>query len=211
MVSQIVEHFDWDGSVGCTFPGVVVHGTIHTAANLDKSWIGTDAGKLFAKAVGRPVTVMNDADAAGVAEQAFGAARKEAGVVLMVTLGTGIGSALIYRGELVPNKEFGHLEIHGDDAEKHASDAARERLGLSWADWAARLSEYFQVLENLTWPDLFVVGGGVSKEPDLWLPMIECRTKIVPARLRNKAGIIGAALHAERRHDDDKHRRSRRL
>ena len=211
VVSQIVKHFDWDGAVGCTFPGVVTHGTIHTAANLDKSWVGVDAGKHFTKAVGSHVTVMNDADAAGVAEQAFGAARKEAGVVLMVTLGTGIGSALIHRGELVPNTELGHLELHGDDAERYASDAARERLALSWADWAGRLSEYFALLENLTWPDLFVVGGGVSKEPDLFLPLIECRTKIVPARLRNKAGIIGAALYAERRHADEKGKRPRRL
>jgi len=211
VVAKIVGHFDWDGAVGCTFPGVVTHGTIHTAANLDAAWVGVDAGKLFAKEIGRHVTVMNDADAAGVAEQAFGAARKEAGVVVMVTLGTGIGSAVIHRGELLPNTELGHLELHAGDAEKYASDAARERLGLSWADWSARLSEYFQLVENLTWPDLFVVGGGVSKEPDLFLPQIECRTKIVPARLRNKAGIIGAALYAERRHADDKGKRTRRL
>jgi polyphosphate glucokinase len=202
VVGQIVRHFDWDGRVGCTFPGVVMQDHIHTAANLHQSWIGIDAAKLFGKAMGGlHVSVMNDADAAGVAEQAFGAAMNDAGVIQVITLGTGIGSALIHNGNLVPNTEFGHLQLHGADAEIYASEIARERDKLGWEEWAERLSEYFQLVENLVWPDLFVVGGGISKEPDPWLPLIQCRTKIVTARLRNKAGIIGAALQAERRHN----------
>ncbi len=200
VVAQIVKHFDWDGRVGCTFPGVVMHGTVHTAANLDKAWVGLDAEKMMGKATGLHVSVMNDADAAGVGEQVFGAARKDAGVVLMVTLGTGIGTALLYHGELVPNTEFGHLVLNGQDAEKYAAESVRDREALSWEEWAGRLTEYFTMLEDLVWPDLFVIGGGISKEPDPWMPLIKCRTKMVPARLRNKAGIIGAALQAERRH-----------
>jgi polyphosphate glucokinase len=211
IVAQIVRHFDWDGRIGCTFPGVVQHGVVHTAANLDKAWIGVDAQKHFGKATDCEVVVMNDADAAGVAEQAFGAARKEAGVVLLVTLGTGIGTALIHQGELVPNTELGHLELNGGDAEKYASELVREREKLSWDEWAARLSDYFQMLESLLWPDLFVIGGGISKEPDPWMPLIKCRTKMVPARLKNKAGIIGAALYAEHRHADEQSKRGRRL
>jgi polyphosphate glucokinase len=211
LVTQIVQHFEWDGRVGCTFPGVVQHGIIHTAANLDRSWIGVDAQKHFGKATGLHVSVINDADAAGVAEQAFGAARKDAGSVLLVTLGTGIGTALIHHGSLVPNTELGHLPLNGMDAEKYASELVREKQLLSWEEWAGRLSEYFQLLENLMWPDLFVVGGGVSKEPDPWLPLIKCRTTIVPARLRNKAGIVGAALEAARRQAGDKGKRSGHL
>jgi polyphosphate glucokinase len=198
VVRQIVEHLDWRGPAGVTFPGVVVHGVIHTAANLHPSWIGTDACDIFSDITERPVAVLNDADAAGVAEQAFGAARKIDGSVLVVTLGTGIGTALISEGNLVPNLELGHLTLHGDDAERYASEAVRDREGLSFETWAARLTEYFRRLEELVWPDLFVVGGGISKNPDPWLPLIDCRTPIVPARLRNKAGIVGAALQAER-------------
>ncbi len=200
VVGQIVKHFDWEGPVGCTFPGVVMHGTVHTAANLDKSWIDVNAAKHFGKITGQTVTVMNDADAAGVGEQKFGAARKVDGLVVLITLGTGIGSAVLHNGDLVPNSELGHLELNGGDAEKYASELVREREGLSWEEWAKRLGEYFRMVEDLLWPDLFVVGGGISKEPDPWLPLIECRTKIVPARLRNKAGIIGAALQAEHEH-----------
>jgi len=201
VVAQIVEHFEWTEPFGCTFPGVVTHGTIRTAANMDKSWIGVDAREVFEKEAGAKVAVMNDADAAGVAEVAFGAAAGVDGVVHMVTLGTGIGSALIYRGELVPNTELGHIELHGSDAEPYAAEIVRERDGLSWEDWAARLTEYFTALENLIWPDLFVVGGGVSKQADSWLPLVQVRTKIEPARLRNKAGIIGAALLSKRSHE----------
>jgi polyphosphate glucokinase len=206
-VAQITEHFDWDGRVGVTFPGVIMHGTCLTAANLDKSWIGVDVAKVFAKATkGLHFTAMNDADAAGVAEQAFGAAKDEKGLVVMLTLGTGIGSALLHNGALIPNMELGHLNLGLEigDAEKYASEIVREREELSWEAWAGRLTEYFQVLENLVWPDLFVVGGGVSKHPEPWMPLIRCRTPIAPARLRNKAGIVGAALYAQRTHERHK-------
>jgi polyphosphate glucokinase len=198
VVGQIVEHLDWRGPAGITFPGVVTRGVIHTAANLDKAWIGVDAETVFSDVIERPVAVLNDADAAGVAEQAFGAARKVAGSVVVVTLGTGIGTALINHGQLVPNLELGHLTLHGGDAEVYASEAARERDELSFEEWAGRLTEYFRALEELVWPDLFVVGGGISKNPGPWLPLLDCRTPVVPARLRNKAGIVGAALQAER-------------
>jgi polyphosphate glucokinase len=201
VVARIVEHFDWDGRIGCTFPGVIMHGTCLTAANLDKSWIGVHVSKQFSKATGGlNVTVLNDADAAGVAEQAFGAAKDNEGLVTMLTLGTGIGCALLYHGALIPNMELGHLPLNGMDAERYAAESAREREDLTYEAWAARLSEYFQLLENLIWPDLFVIGGGISKNPDPWMPLIRCRTPIVPARLRNKAGIVGAALHAQRMH-----------
>jgi polyphosphate glucokinase len=198
IVAGVARHFDWHGRSGITFPGVVTRGTVHTAANVDPSWTGVDAAKLFSHAMSGPVAVLNDADAAGVAEQAFGAARKVAGTVLVVTLGTGIGTALISDGHLVPNLELGHIGLHGADAEDWASAAAREREDLSFPEWATRLTDYFRALEDLVWPDLFVVGGGVSKNPDPWLPLVECRTPLVPARLRNKAGIVGAALQAER-------------
>ena len=200
VVERITQHFEWNGAIGMTFPGVVTHGQVRTAANLDPSWIDVDARRLFIKATGCPVALLNDADAAAVGEQAFGAARKVEGVVVLVTLGTGIGTALINDGELVPNLELGHLELHGADAEGFAAASAREREGLSFEDWAKRLTEYFGALENLLWPDLFVVGGGVSKNPEPWLSLVNCRTPMIPARLRNKAGIVGAALHAEREH-----------
>jgi polyphosphate glucokinase len=207
VVAQIVSHFDWSGPVGLTFPGVVSHGIIRTAANLDPSWIGVDATRSFGHAAGHRVSVLNDADAAGVAEQAFGAARRLDGVVVVVTLGTGIGTALIHRGSLVPNTELGHLTLHGEDAEKYAAAAAREREELSFSLWAGRVGEYLRSLEDLLWPDLFVVGGGVSRNSDAWLPLVKCRTAIVPARLRNKAGIVGAALQAEREHGGTKRKR----
>jgi polyphosphate glucokinase len=200
VVDRITQHFEWNGPIGMTFPGVVTHGRVRTAANLDSSWIDIDARRHFIKATGCPVALLNDADAAAVAEQAFGAARKVEGVVVMVTLGTGIGTALINDGVLVPNLELGHLQLHGADAEQYAAASAREREGLSFEEWADRLSEYFSALEDLLWPDQFVIGGGVSKNPDAWLPKIRCRTPLIPARLRNKAGIVGAALYAEREH-----------
>jgi len=200
VVRQVLDHFAWTGPFGCTFPAVVQHGMVRTAANVDASWIGTDAHKLLATATGRQPLVVNDADAAGVAEVRFGAAKDLDGVVLVSTLGTGIGSALIVDGKLVPNTELGHLEVDGHDAESRAADSAREREGLSWKAWAARLSRYFQQVENLFWPDLIVVGGGVSKQADKWLPLVETRTTLVPAALRNSAGIVGAAaLAAEQR------------
>lgn len=200
VVGEIARHLEWDGPIGCTFPGVVMHGGIRTAANLDGDWLGVDGGELFGAATGCPVTVVNDADAAGIAEQEFGAANGHAGVVVLLTLGTGIGSAVLYHGKLVPNTELGHLELHGGDAEKYCAESVREHEGLSWEAWAGRVSEYLRMVEDLLWPDLFILGGGVSKEPDPWVPLLECRTEVVTARLKNKAGIVGAAWHAAQRH-----------
>jgi polyphosphate glucokinase len=167
-----------------------------TAANVDHAWIDTDVDALFTARLGRRVHVVNDADAAGVAEARFGAARGVAGVVIVCTLGTGIGSALLLDGKLVPNTEFGHLEIDGHDAESRAADSVREKEDLSWEKWAHRLQTYFGTLEKLFVPDLFVVGGGVSKKSAKFLPLLELKTKIVPAELLNDAGIIGAAILA---------------
>ncbi len=196
VVGQVVRHFSWDGPVGVTFPAVVTHGVTRTAANVDKAWIGTNAAELFSAATGVPVTVVNDADAAGVAEVAFGAAKGRDGVVIVTTLGTGIGSALLLDGRLVPNTELGHLEIDGVDAELRASDAARDREDLSWSGWAARLQRFYGHLEFLFSPDLFVVGGGVSKKADKFLPLLDLQTEIVPAGLKNEAGIVGVAMLA---------------
>src|SRR3954453_8598904 len=185
-----------DGSVGVTVPGVVKHGVVHSAANIDKHWIGEDADKLFTDATGRDVHVVNDADAAGLAEVRFGAAKGRQGLVIDTTLGTGIGSALVYDGVLVPNSELGHLEIDGHDAEKRSASSAREREDLTWEEWAERLTTYYATLEMLFSPDLFVVGGGISKQSHEFLPMVDIDTEIVPAKLRNQAGVVGAALYA---------------
>lgn len=194
---ELLERFpDCRGAVGVTVPGVVRHGVVHSAANIDRSWLGTDADRVFTEATGRDVHVVNDADAAGLAEARFGAARGRTGLIVVTTLGTGIGSALIHNGVLVPNSELGHLEIDGDDAESRAANSAREREDLSWEHWARRLTRYYRTLETLFSPDLFVVGGGVSKESDRFLPLLDLDTEIVPARLRNRAGIVGAALYA---------------
>ncbi|MFF0310494.1 polyphosphate--glucose phosphotransferase [Streptosporangium sp. NPDC004379] len=196
VVAQITGHFAWTGPVGITFPGVVVDGVTMSAANVDRSWIGLDARALFAKATGLPVTVLNDADAAGVAEMTHGAARETAGVVLMLTFGTGIGSALFADGRLVPNTELGHLELHGKEAERRASDHAREAHDLSWDKWAERVEEYLRHVEMLFSPALIVVGGGVSKKSEKFLPKVRLRTPVVPAALLNEAGIVGAAMAA---------------
>ena len=196
VVADIVSEFgaaSGDLPVGVTFPAVIQHGVARTAANVDSSWIGTDVDSLFTERLKRPVHVVNDADAAGVAEVRFGAARGTHGTVLVATLGTGIGSALLIDGHLVPNTELGHLEIDGYDAETRAADSVRDREDLSWEKWAVRLQRYFGVIEDLFWPDLIVVGGGVSKKSDRFLPLLHLRAPIVPAQLRNDAGIIGAA------------------
>lgn len=184
------------GAVGVTVPGVVRHGVVHSAANIDKSWIGTDADALFTAATGREVHVVNDADAAGLAEVRYGAAKGRSGLVIVTTLGTGIGSALVHDGVLVPNSELGHLEIDGHDAESRAANSARTREELSWEEWAGRLTRYYRTLEMLFSPELFVVGGGVSKESDDFLPLLDLDTEIIPATLLNKAGVVGAALYA---------------
>lgn len=189
----------WTGAIGCTFPGVVQGGVARTAANVDPGWIGTDISAAVGAALGgAPVTAVNDADAAGLAEAVYGAARDVEGVVLVVTLGTGIGTALIQSGVLVPNLELGHLELGGVDAETRASAAAREREDLSWKVWAVRLREYLGALERYLWPDLFVIGGGVSRRAHKFVPLLELRTPVVAATLENRAGIVGAALLAER-------------
>ncbi|MFI0453536.1 polyphosphate--glucose phosphotransferase [Actinomadura sp. 6N118] len=197
IVAQIVDHYGWTGPVGATFPGVVVDGVTRSAANVSKSWIGLDAAKLFEEATGCPVTLLNDADAAGIAEMSHGAGKGKMGTVVMLTLGTGIGSALFVDGVLVPNTEFGHLEIDGHDAESRASAKAREDHELSWEKWAKRLSDYMSHLEALITPSLIIVGGGVSKKADKFVPLIHgVNAPIVPASLLNTAGIVGAAMAA---------------
>lgn len=194
IVKQLVEHFGWSGPVGVTFPGVVRHGVIRSAANLDHSWIGVDADALFTEATGCDVHVVNDADAAGLAEVRFGAGRDRKGVVLLLTMGTGIGSALFVDGHLVPNTELGHLELDGHDAETKAAASAREREGLSWKDWAKRVQHYLDHVIRLFSPDLIIVGGGASRRADKWLPHVHVDTEVGPATLTNEAGIVGAAL-----------------
>ena len=188
--------------VGICFPAVVKHGKTMSAANISDEWIGLDADALFTKRLGRHVHVLNDADAAGVAEAKFGAARKRKGLTMLTTLGTGIGVALMFNGELIPNAELGHLEINGIDAETVAAFSAKERENLSWEDWAARLQVYYETLERLFSPDLFVVGGGVSKQHEDFLPLLRLNTEIIPAATRNSAGILGAAAMAYKNRED---------
>jgi polyphosphate glucokinase len=191
VVRKIMDEFSWTGPVGVTFPGVVRDGVVLTAANVHHSWVGVDAADLFGGA-----TVLNDADAAGIAEMTFGEGRGRCGTVLVLTFGTGIGSALFTDGVLVPNTEFGHLELRGKDAEHRASDRAREENDLSWDRWAGRVEEYLKHMEMLLSPSLIVVGGGVSRKADKWLPHVRIDTPIVPAALQNEAGIVGAARMA---------------
>jgi polyphosphate glucokinase len=199
VVREVAGQFGWSGVTGATFPGVVASGTVRTAANVDKAWIGTDAAALFGKALGTAVTVLNDADAAGVAEMTFGAGVGVRGTVLMLTFGTGIGSALFTDGVLVANTEFGHVEIDGKDAEKRASERAKVLHDLSWSKWAGRVDEYMRHIEQLMSPGLIIVGGGISKESEKWVPLLTgVRAKIVPATLQNDAGIVGAAMAAVR-------------
>lgn len=188
--------------VGICFPAVVQHGVTLSAANVSKEWIGLDADSMFEKELGREVHVLNDADAAGIAEVKFGAARGHKGLVIVTTLGTGIGTALMFNGRLVPNSELGHLQIDGVDYESKAAYSAKERENLSWEEWAKRLEKYFSHLEALLTPDLFIVGGGVSKEHESYLPLLKLKTPIIPAENRNSAGILGAAHWAKKRETD---------
>ncbi len=194
MVGELAKFFDWSGPSGATFPAVIKQGVARTAANVDQSWIGTDAGALFSQAIGGEVTVVNDADAAGIAEMQFGAGRGRDGVVIMVTLGTGIGSAVFLDGALLPNTELGHLEMDGRDAEHLAAESVREADELSWKKWSKRLNDYLQMLEGLFSPDLFIIGGGVSKKSGKFIPRLDLQAEVVPAELLNEAGIVGAAL-----------------
>ncbi|MFE7843489.1 polyphosphate--glucose phosphotransferase [Streptomyces sp. NPDC057474] len=198
-VKEVVDHFGWTGPVGITFPGVVTGGaTIRTAANVDKSWIDVDARALLSGRLGGlPVTVVNDADAAGVAEVQFGAGRDRQGTVILLTFGTGIGSAVFSDGVLVPNTELGHLELHGHDAETRASTKAKDDHELTWEHWAKRVTKYLAHVEMLFSPELFIIGGGVSRKSEKFLHLIEGITaEIVPAQLQNNAGIVGAAMRA---------------
>ncbi len=196
VVAEVVGQFDWEGPVGCTFPAVVRDGVARTAANVDSSWIGTNIEQVVGAATGLPVVALNDADAAGIAEVRWGAAKNVPGLVIVVTLGTGIGTALFHNGALVPNSELGHLELDGEDYERKASAGARDREDLPWDKWAKRLQRYFSAIEALLWPELFIVGGGVSRRAEKFLPLLELNTPIVPAKLQNEAGIAGAAYLA---------------
>lgn len=194
VVKEIARSFDWKGPIGIGFPAPVKGGVAMMAANISPKWIGINADELFTKITGCDCTMINDADAAGLAEMTFGAGRGRSGTVIMVTLGTGIGSAIFHRSALLPNTEFGHMEMNGKDAEHRASDAVRQGEGLSWKKYARRLNRYMAAMEKLFWPDLFIIGGGISKEHEKFLPLLTIETPIVPAQLLNEAGIVGAAL-----------------
>ena len=204
VIAAVVEHFDevhGSSPIGVTIPGVVQHGVVKTAANIDDAWIGCEIEVLLEDRLQHDVVVVNDADAAGVGELHFGAAKGHQGVVVMTTLGTGIGTAVFNEGVLVPNSELGHIIVDGHDAETRAASSVKTREGLSYAEWAERLQQYYRALEDLLWPDLFVVGGGVSKDSEEFLPLLDLRTPIVPATLKNRAGIIGAAVLATKTQD----------
>ncbi|MBN2272941.1 MAG: ROK family protein [Bacteroidales bacterium] len=198
VIVQHVKHFKWKGAIGCGFPAVVQNGVVCTAANIDSSWIGTNGNKLFSKATGLPVWLLNDADAAGLAEIKLGAGAGFKGAILVVTVGTGIGSALFVKGRLYPNSELGHIFLKGQqkDAEYTASDAARKRDDLSWDSWGERFNAYLTTMENLFWPELIIIGGGVSKKMDKFRHQLKLRAKVEPALLLNEAGIVGAAIAA---------------
>jgi polyphosphate glucokinase len=195
-VAAIAMHFDWKGPIGIGFPAPIRGGIVKTAANISRKWVGVNADELFSQATGCPCKTLNDADAAGLAEMEFGAGKGHPGTVILLTLGTGIGTAIFRNGRLLPNTEFGHLEIKGEDAELRASDAARKREGLSWKKYSKRLNRYLKTMQNLFWPDLFIVGGGISKKHEKYLPLLKIDTPIIPAEQFNEAGIIGAALAA---------------
>ena len=197
-IAEVVRHFDWTGPLGVTYPGVVVNGVVKTAANVDQSWIGTNVAEVISAALGgQKVTVLNDADAAGLAEQHFGAGRNQCGVVVLLTFGTGIGSAVIHDGMLLPNTEFGHIEVEGREAEHRAASSVKERKEWSYHRWCREVTKVLVAIENAIWPDLFIAGGGISKNGDKWIPMLKNRTPVVAAVLLNSAGIVGAAMASQ--------------
>ena len=196
IVAQIAQNFRWKGKIGVGFPGVIQSNVTLTAANLDKGFIGTDLGKLFGASSKCNVHVINDADAAGIAEMRFGAGKSHRGNVLLLTLGTGVGSAMFYRGILYPNTEFGHFPLEGVDAEKRVAASIRKEEGLTWHHWGKRLSQYLQIVENMVWPELIILGGGVSAKSDKFFKYLKVRAKVVPAEFQNEAGIVGAAMAA---------------
>ena len=199
VVNQIVKHFDWQGALGIGFPAVIQNGIAKTAANIDKSFIGVNIESLISSKTQCPVRVINDADAAGLAEMKYGVGKDIKGIVMLITVGTGIGTVLFNKGKLVPNTELGHIIMpNGMEGEHYVSDSARQKLDLSWKDWSVRFDEYLHYLEKLFWPDLFIIGGGVSKSEHKFLQHLTVNTKVVPAKLLNYAGIIGAAVAARK-------------
>lgn len=196
VVVDLVRHHEWTGSVGCAFPAVVRNGVVESAANIDESWLSVDADQVFSEALGQEVHMINDADAAGLAEVRFGPESARNGVVMMLTFGTGIGSGLFIDGTLVPNTELGHLELDGPDVERRAAASARKRDDLTWKEWGRRVHRYLEHVEALFSPDLFIIGGGASKKTDRWLDQVDISTDIIVASMANNAGIVGAALVA---------------
>ena len=196
VVAEIAKSFDWNGPVGIGFPAPIKGGVTMMAANVSQKWVGVNADELFTKITGCDCAMINDADAAGLAEMKFGAGRGQPGTVILLTLGTGIGSAIFHQGKLLPNTEFGHMEMKGRDAEWRASDAARQREDLSWKKYAKRLNKYLAAMQKLFWPDLFIIGGGISKYSEKYLPLLAIETPIITAQFLNEAGIVGAALAA---------------
>jgi polyphosphate glucokinase len=197
-IAEVVEKFGWEGGLGVTYPGVVTGGIVQTAANVDKGWIGINAQEVIGAALGgRKITVLNDADAAGLAEEKFGAGKDNTGVIVLLTFGTGIGSAVIHNGVLLPNTEFGHLEVGGKEAEHRAASSIKEAKDWSYERWTKEVTKVLIAVENAIWPDLFIAGGGISRKADKWIPLLQNRTPVVAAALQNEAGIVGAAMAAE--------------
>lgn len=197
-VAAVVREFGWTGKLGVTYPGVVTNGIVRTAANVDRGWIGTDAAKVIsAELGGQEVTVLNDADAAGLAEERYGAGKDNTGLIVLLTFGTGIGSAVIHNGVLLPNTEFGHLEVGGKEAEHRAASSVKERKEWNYQRWTEEVTKVLVAVENAIWPDLFIAGGGISRKADRWIPMLKNRVPVVPAALLNSAGIVGAAMAAQ--------------
>lgn len=197
-IAAVVNEFGWEGGLGVTYPGVVTDGIVRTAANVDKGWIGVDAREVISAEIGgRHVTVLNDADAAGLAEEKFGAGKDNTGVIVLLTFGTGIGSAVIHNGVLLPNTEFGHLEVGGKEAEHRAASSIKEAKDWSYERWTKEVTKVLVAVENAIWPDLFIAGGGISRKADKWIPLLTNRTPVVAAALQNEAGIVGAAMAAE--------------
>jgi len=197
-VAAVVREFGWTGKLGVTYPGVVTNGIVRTAANVDKDWIGTNAAEVIsAELDGQEVTVLNDADAAGLAEERYGAGKDNTGLIVLLTFGTGIGSAVIHNGVLLPNTEFGHLEVGGKEAEHRAASSVKERKEWNYQRWTEEVTKVLVAVENAIWPDLFIAGGGISRKADRWIPMLKNRVPVVPAALLNSAGIVGAAMASQ--------------
>ena len=199
-LQELVREMRWRGPIGIGFPAAIQHGMARTAANIDKSFIGLPVEEFFSAQTGCPVHVANDADVAGMAEMRFGAGRDVRGVVLIITIGTGLGTALFADGHLLPNTELGHIFLdNGIEAERYAAESVRVTKKLKWKEWGKRFDHYLTAMENLFWPDLIVLGGGVSKKLEKFSPMFTVRTPVVAASFLNQAGIVGAALYAESR------------